>query len=207
MLTDEDVAPKAGLLRECRAAFDWWQRLASGRAGVALMFGWALAEATVWPIIPDFLLAPMAAANRRRFYLPLAASILGAAVGGVLLFLFAAHAPDGAYRVLRHVPMVHESQIAAADRELVARGAAGYFVQPWSGIPFKVWAVVGGALGLSPWRAIPAFILGRGLRMTLWATLARLLASRFPRFVRDFSLFLAAIYAVVFFYGWWQVTG
>jgi hypothetical protein len=67
--------------------------------------------------------------------------------------------------------------------------------------------VVGGALDLSPWQAIPAFILGRGLRMALWATLARTLAGRFPRFLRDFSLFLAAIYAVVFFYGWWQVTG
>jgi 1-acyl-sn-glycerol-3-phosphate acyltransferase len=207
VLTNQDVAPRAGLLRECRAAFDWWQRLASRRTGVALMFGWAVAEATVWPVIPDFLLAPMAAANRRHFYVPLAASILGAAVGGVLLFLFAAYAPDGAYRVLQHVPMVRESQIAAANRELVARGAAGYFVQPWSGIPFKVWAVVGGALGLSPWRAIPAFVLGRGLRMALGATLARVLAGRFPRFVRDFSLFLAAIYAVVFFYGWWQVTG
>jgi membrane protein YqaA with SNARE-associated domain len=171
------------------------------------MFTWAVAEATVWPFIPDVLLAPMAAANRRRFYVPLLAAIAGMAAGGCALYLLAYWDGDAAMRFLERVPLVSERQIEEVQRRLSRDGVPAFLVQPWSGVPFKVWAVVGGGLGLSPWQAIPTFIVARALRMTVVALLARALGARFAEFLRDHSLLVAALYIVLFLAGWWLVTG
>jgi membrane protein YqaA with SNARE-associated domain len=197
---------RAGLLRECRAAFDRWERFASGRLGMAVLFAWAVAEATVWPVIPDFLLVPMAAGSRRRFLRPLVASVLGSALGGAVLFLFAFSFPRQAEAGVRRLPLVYEHQIQRAHDELAARGAAAYLAQPWSGVAFKVWGVEGGALGIAPWQAIPAFVVGRAVRMAVFAAGARVLGARLRGFLRDFSLFVALIYLACFSYGWWQVV-
>ncbi|MGE4606957.1 MAG: hypothetical protein AAEJ52_09475, partial [Myxococcota bacterium] len=50
---------KVVFLEQSRAAFDRWEGFARSRAGLSVLFVWALAEATVWPIIPDALLVPM----------------------------------------------------------------------------------------------------------------------------------------------------
>lgn len=195
------------LLRQCRLSFDWWQRFASGRAGGWVMFGWACAEAIFWPVIPDFLLVPMAAANRRRFYVSLLASIAGSALGGSFLFGLASFYPALAGSFLGHLPLVYPWQVAEVSQELASQGTGAFVSQPWTGISFKVWAVAGGTQGLHPWLVIPLFIAARAFRMAVFATAARLLAGWQSRFVRDFWLYLVAAYLVLFFYEWWQIVG
>jgi membrane protein YqaA with SNARE-associated domain len=170
------------------------------------MFAWALAEATVWPILPDFLLVPMVAANRRRFHVPLAAAVTGMAAGCATTVLFAYRAPRHAWGVLRHLPLVHEQQIDVARRHLAAHGTAAFLFQPWSGVPSKIWAVVAGAERPNPWLAIPALVIARSLRMAVLAGAARLLAGRFAGAIRDHSIFLAATYVTVFSIGLWRIS-
>jgi membrane protein YqaA with SNARE-associated domain len=198
-------AANAALLSECRAAFDWWERWSSSRPGLATLFVWAVAEATVWPILPDFLLVPMALGNRRRFYLPLAAAALGMAVGGTCLYLFSYWQPHRALALLAHLPTIRAAKITGARSYLAAHGVAGFLYQPWSGIPFKVWAIVGGTGSLNPFLVIPTFIAARTFRMAIFASLARVFAGRFAGFVRDFFLFLVIIYLALFFFGWWEL--
>jgi membrane protein YqaA with SNARE-associated domain len=194
------------LLNECRASFDWWQRLACSRRGFWLMFAWAAAEATFWPVIPDFLLVPMAAVYGRRFYVPLAAAVLGAALGGIINYLYSTIAPAQALDILRHIPLVSESQIDIVRANLARDGIMAYLYQPWSGVPFKVWAVVGGSMHLSPLLAIPTFVAARAFRMAVFATIAGLVGARFSIFLRDYWLFVLAIYVVLFSFGLWWVA-
>jgi membrane protein YqaA with SNARE-associated domain len=169
------------------------------------MFGWAFAEAMVWPVIPDVLLVPMAIANRRRFYVPLGAAIAGSALGGTALYLAATLLPDPAGTLLQLLPLVSERQITAAQTSLAAWGAAALLAQPWSGVPLKVWALVAVMHGIAPWPAIPLFIGARAVRMALVALAARLLGHVFAGFIRDIWLYLAALYLGLFGVGWWQL--
>ena len=196
----------AGLRRACHALYDGWESFASSRWGTALMFLWAVAEATVWPVIPDVLLAPMVVGNRRRFYVPLAAAALGSAIGGTCLYLLAYWAPDQAMDFILRLPLTSEFQMREAARRLMADGAWAFFYQPWSGIAFKLWAVAAASGGISPWVAIPAFIAGRAIRMAIVATVTRLLAGWLYRFVRNYSILVLAVYLGLFFFGWWQVV-
>jgi 1-acyl-sn-glycerol-3-phosphate acyltransferase len=194
------------LLRECRRAWAAWERLASSRAGANLMFSWALAEAVAWPIIPEFLLFPMAVGARERFSVPLASSVIGSSIGGTLVYVYAWKRPSRALAALPRLPTVSERQIARASAALQAHGVAAFLAQPWSGVPLKVWAIVAGAQGLDPRLAIPTFIAGRATRMVLVAAFAGVLGTRLRSVMRDYSLYLAAAYAAVFFYGWRRIV-
>lgn len=196
----------AGLLRECRATYAWWERFAASWTAARLMLVWAFAEAIVWPIIPDFLLIPMAAVAGRRFYITLAAAAVGSALGGTLWFVVAVWQPQWALSVVPNLPFVPPRHVEGVREALVTHGTNAFLLQPWSGIPFKVWAPVAAGEGVNSLVAVPVFILARSARMAIAAAAAAGVGALLRRFLRDFSIFVAAIYAVLFAYGWWQLS-
>jgi hypothetical protein len=107
---------------------------------------------------------------------------------------------------LERLPLVPPRQVHTAEAGLAAHGAAAYLLQPWGGVPFKVWALVGGGMGLDPKLVIPAFILARAARLALVALAARAVALRFGGALRRHFgpavvLYLAAATAL-----WWRLV-
>jgi hypothetical protein len=72
-------------------------------------------------------------------------------------------------------------------------------------VPFKVWALIAGSEGRSPGEAIPLFIVARGTRMAIVATLACILGQRFTSMIRNYCIFLAMAYLALFLYVWWHL--
>jgi membrane protein YqaA with SNARE-associated domain len=197
-----DAAVTDPLRRACRGAFDGWTRFASGRDALALMFAWALAEATVWPVIPDALLAPLVVGNRRRFHVTLVAATAGMALGGGISYGVAFRDPRFAGALLRRLPLAPVAHLDIARRHLARHGVSAFLYQPWSGVALKIWAVAGAELGLPPSRVIPAFVVGRSLRLAVTALVARLVARYLAGALRDFFLPVLAAYLAAFLYGW-----
>jgi membrane protein YqaA with SNARE-associated domain len=197
-------APDDGIVGASRHVFDAWERFAATGWAVALMFAWAFSEAIFWPLIPDVLLVLLVAGNRRRFYVPLAAAIVGSAAGGAALYLFAYWQPEQAADFLNALPLVTDSQIARATDGIADDGAAAFWLQPWSGVPFKVWAVAAGGDGVAPHAAIPIFIVARLARMAVFAALTACVVGVARPWVRDLALFILPAYVILFSYGWWQ---
>lgn len=186
------------------ALHDRWQRFSEGRAALPVLFVWALAEATLWPIIPDAMLAPMALVRRTGRRRLAAACIAGMALGGVVTVLVAHAAPGFALDLLRDLPLVTKAQIEAAADGLHDHGAAGFLIQPVSGIPFKVWAVLAGVKDIGPALVIPLFIVARGARMLATTLVTGTIGHLLRRRLRDWFAVVAAIYVVGFaivFYG------
>jgi len=188
----------SSVARPSRALFDRWAQFAESRAAAPVLFAWAVAEATVWPILPDALLAPLMLARRTRRLWLVAACVAGMTLGGILTVLVAHWAPGFAPDLLRDLPLMTEEQIRGAADGVREHGAAGFLIQPVSGIPFKAWATAAGVQGLSPVLVIPAFIVARGLRMAatalLFGAIARLLGPR----LRDWFAVVAVLYAAGF---------
>src|SRR5687767_302447 len=151
--------------RPSHALYDGWARFAESRAAAPVLFAWAVAEATVWPILPDALLAPLILARRTRRLWLVAACIAGMTLGGIVTVLVAHWAPSFALDLLRDLPLVTEEQVRGAADGVRDHGAAGFLIQPVSGIPFKAWAVAAGVQDLSPLPVIAAFVVARGVRM------------------------------------------
>ena len=163
---------------------------------------WSFAESIVWPIIPDFLLVLLVIGRPRRAYYSLAACIAGSALGASVLYGLAWIRPAEAARVLPFLPFVFEADIAATQDRVAQDGALAFIEQPVSGIPFKVWGIVGAMNGLPPVLALPIAILARAARMSLVTVAAAFLGARFDRFIRDYWLVLLVVYVTIFVLGW-----
>lgn len=185
-----------------RTAFDRWQAFCCSRQGTLTMFLWAAAEATFWPIIPDGLLFPMAIGRQTKYWQLLGAAILGSTLGGITIYLFAYFMPDTALSVLPHLPVVQTFMIEKAGQSLNEQGAMAFWTQPWSGVSFKIFAIEAGARGIDPLRALSLSVAARGLRMLVSSGIPRLLARRFPKFFRDYWLYILGAYLLMFGYVW-----
>jgi membrane protein YqaA with SNARE-associated domain len=161
-----------------------------------------MAEATVWPILADFLLVPLVLGRPRRAGKHLAGAVTGMALGGIGLYLFAFQWPARGRRLLSRLPTVHAAAIDRAEKGLAAHGLAIFIFQPISGVPFKVWALLAGSEGRSPLRAIPLFIVARAARMAIVTLTVRIIGVRYRPFLRDYFLFLMTIYLAGFLYVW-----
>jgi membrane protein YqaA with SNARE-associated domain len=159
-----------------------WRQLAASRTAVVTCFVWALGEATVWPVIPDVALFVFVLAAPARAPRPLLATAAGAAAGGTLTVLVASLAPHAATSIVLHVPLVHAQSVGAVRSYLRSHTLIVAFLhQPWSGIPFKLWAVTAVADGRAPLLVIACFILGRSLRFATAAIVAGLLGRLLQR--------------------------
>jgi len=150
------VAPERPDSRLRRRVADF----AGSPAGLLTVFLWAVAEAVVWPLIPEFALAVLCvAAPRRSLRLGLTAAA-GSVVGGVVMYLLAArgvHLPQ-----LLTTARMHEF---LADR-MAAEGAHGLRHQAFNGIPFKVYGLAAGSAHVGLLAFLVNCMPGRLVRIT-----------------------------------------
>ena len=115
----------------------WYRRVhvfARSRAALWTVFAWAVAEALWLPIVPDVPVALLVLAAPLRAPMLVVAAIAGTTVGGALAF---AAGPA----LLEHAPLVTDRMVDQAATWLAADGADAVARQPWSGIPFKAFAL------------------------------------------------------------------
>lgn len=114
-------------------------RWSTGRASLALLFAWSVAEGILWPVVPDPLLGLMGAASPRRapwlFLLVLSGGLLGV----LLLWPLLSLAPVLMRELLIALPVVDAPMLAAASARVVD-GSPLSVMQWGGGTPLKVWA-------------------------------------------------------------------
>jgi membrane protein YqaA with SNARE-associated domain len=157
--------------------------LASSRAAPLIGFGWGLAEATLFFIVPDVWIGWVAVVARRAAWAVLAFTLAGALVGGAVMYaLGAATAPTTSASILDDVPTVDRDSIRRVSGEMEKHGPRSVVYGPLRmGTPYKLYARAAGAQDES----LAAFVLWsipgrleRFLPVTVFAILAGLLLRR-----------------------------
>ena len=163
---------------------------------------WGFAEATLFFIVPDVLLSIVAVrSGRHAAWIATAWAIAGAIAGGALMYCWSARNADGAIALLDRLPAISPQMIARVGEDLRQSGPATMIVGAFSGVPYKVYAVMAPAvpIGLAPF--LLASIPIRALRFVAVVLIAdganRLLAARLS--LRRRTTLLAAFW--LFFYG------
>jgi hypothetical protein len=140
-------------------------------AGPALAAVWGFAEATLFFVVPDVLIAWLAVARGWRVaVLAAGAASLGAAAGGMLVHAAAVAAPEATRAAILAVPAISDAMVAAAE----AKAADGWFAAALgasvTGVPYKIYAMLAPAAGwdaLSLALATPVLRLPRFLAVAL----------------------------------------
>lgn len=169
-------------------------------------FVWGVAEGTLFFIVPDVLLSY--AGLRRGTRAAVSASLyaaVGAAIGGVIMFLWSTRDPAGAYAAVQAVPAISTDMGHAAH---AAMERDGWFVAtlmgPLSVTPFKLYAVTAPHVGAPLWLFAAASVLARLPRFLIvslgCALITRWLGPRFGRGALGWALALGWVlfYAAFF---------
>jgi membrane protein YqaA with SNARE-associated domain len=166
---------------------------------LALVAVWSAAEATVWPLMPDAVLVPLAASWPGDWWRLALAAAIGSLSGG--LVSYTAGLVGSVERPLRRLPLIRPAMIAAATTWLAEEGPAGLRHQPLSGLPYKVFALLAGAgrLPLGPF--LFWSLLARGARFAAVSGTAALLGRALSPYLSRHGWLLLLLWTAVFLAG------
>jgi membrane protein YqaA with SNARE-associated domain len=183
-----------------RRLYAWMMKWGDSPWAERALFGFSFSESSFFPIPPDPLLIAMTVSNTKkwlRFALITAtASVLGAALGyliGFFVFETIGQPIIDAYHLQSDFEAVQQSY---TDTAFVAVFAAGF-----TPIPFKVFTLAGGFIGIN----FPAFILAsflsRGARFALVAWLAHKLGAKYKDKIEKYIDLLSLIFVALLVLG------
>lgn len=131
--------------------------------------GLSFAESSFFPVPPDVMLAPMCLATPRRAWFFALLTTLASVAGGLLGYAIGAFALDAILPWLQqsHYWPAYQTAVAWFERW----GFWAVFIAGFSPIPYKVFTIAAGALGMALLPFTLVSLVGRGLRFFLVAGL------------------------------------
>lgn len=131
--------------------------------------GLSFAESSFFPVPPDVMLAPMALANPAKAWSYALLTTLASVIGGIIGYLLGAFAFEAIEPLIRDAGYWDGYQRAAAWFD--TWGFWAIFLAGFSPIPYKVFTISAGVIGMSMPLFILASAIGRGARFFMVAGL------------------------------------
>jgi membrane protein YqaA with SNARE-associated domain len=126
---------------------------------------WGFAEATLFFIVPDVLLTYLTLRRGWKAGLVAAAvALVGALVGGALMYAWGVRDPAGAEEALDVVPAIGGGLIASVQAGMAQDWVRALFTGAFSGVPYKIFAVEAGHAGIGSGLFLAVSILARYAR-------------------------------------------
>lgn len=157
-------------------------RLAAHPRAPAMLTGLSFVEAIVFPVPPEVMLAPMSLANPKRAFWFATLSLLGSLVGMFIGYAIGHFALELAMPLLERFG--YADQFDEIKRQAAENGFWLLLIAGFTPIPFKVFTLASGAVGMP---LLPFFfgaLIGRGKRVYLVAAAIRIGGARAERLLR-----------------------
>lgn len=121
----------------------------------AVAFGWGVAEATVFFVVPDAWTSYLALRRPGRGFATTASATAGALLGGSLVHGWAARTPpERSADLARRIPAISVAMVTKVDRQMSEHGLPALMIGPFTGTPYKLYARSAGVQGLG----LPGFL-------------------------------------------------
>jgi membrane protein YqaA with SNARE-associated domain len=174
-----------------------FDRLASSRAALWLACAWGVAEATFFFVVPDVLLSLVACRALRPALKASLMALVGALIGGAVMYGVGMAAPDAARDFLNHIPAISPTLMTRVVGQIDERGLVAILIGPLKGIPYKIYAVEWGARGGSLLGFLLISIPARYVRFLLASLVARGIARMLEPLTHHRARVELAILAVI----------
>ncbi len=169
----------------------------------AAVFLWAFAEATFFPLPPEILLVPLIVCAPDGWFPLVVASLAGSLAGGAVGFSFARLRPERARTLLVRIPGVAPGMVTKAERWIGRQGVGAVAFSAWTGVPYKIFAVLSGAAEHAWVPFIGASVLARGLRVVALGWGAHMVGTHWGEPIRRQGLLFGLIYVGLVAAGYW----
>jgi membrane protein YqaA with SNARE-associated domain len=110
---------------------------------------WGFAEATLFFLIPDVLLSAIALKSGKKALIACAFALLGALIGGTIMYFWGISDPAASQYVVEKVPAIDPSKLQEVKSSLSSDGLIAMILGPAKGIPYKIYAITAASTGIS----------------------------------------------------------
>lgn len=128
-------------LKSAHSPLPRWQQALVGPPGILIAGLWGFAEATFFFLIPDVFLSLVALLLWPRTWKHVLSAIVGAVLGGALLFHLAAADQQRTRLAVARVPFIREYMFTKVDDGFRSQGLYALLSGSIGGIPYKLYAV------------------------------------------------------------------
>lgn len=115
---------------------------------IIIAFVWGFAEATAFFIVPDVYLGFVALFNWRRGLWAMIAALIGAMLGGSVMYTLAMNNPSGLNLFLTRVPLIDSTLVNDVADKMRTDGLITLLNGPLRGTPYKIYAAQAGEQSL-----------------------------------------------------------
>ena len=162
--------------------------------------GLSFAESSFFPIPPDVMLAPMALARPERAWWYALITTVASVLGGLMGYLI------GVFAFEMVEPMLHQAgywdAYLKAGEWFAIWGFWAVFLAGFSPIPYKIFTISAGVVGMALLPFIIASLIGRGARFFLVAGLMRWGGARMEQRLRTYVDFLGWLFIALIVIAW-----
>ncbi len=181
-------------------------RWAAHRHACWYLGGLSFAESSFFPIPPDVMLAPMVLAQRQRAWRFALITTLMSVLGGVLGYMIGMFAFEMVEPILHDYGYWDRFQKAVVWFE--DWGFWVIFLAGFSPIPYKVFTICAGTVGMALFPFVLASLIGRGARFFMVAGLIWWGGEKMDKLLRVYvdRLGWVVVIAAITVYGWFKLT-
>jgi membrane protein YqaA with SNARE-associated domain len=145
------------------------------KLGAAL---WGFAEATLFFIVPDVYLTGVGLYDVRKSLFACLYALLGAMVGGTIMYYWGMRDAAGALGALDAIPSISTDMLARARADVVDMGTRAVPRGLLFGVPYKIFAVQAGSVGVGLISFLLISIPARLIRFLVTTTVIPFLVKR-----------------------------
>ena len=135
-------------------------------------------------------------------------SLIGALIGGLVLFFWSSTDQVTARHLLEGIPGINSGMINDVNQEIIDQGLVAILFGPLSGTPYKIYAVQAAGLGANIWMFMFISIFARLIRFILVTTVCHYVLKLINVMVdKKYNLKILIIGWIIFYVFYFSVMG
>jgi membrane protein YqaA with SNARE-associated domain len=166
---------------------------------------WGFGEATLFFIIPDVLLSAIALHSGKKAIFACIYALVGALIGGSILYAWGAYEPTESASVIEKVPAIDTAMMQEVKTSLTNDGLLAMVLGPTKGIPYKIYAITAHEVGISYGAFLAASIPARFIRFFVVTILTWLISTyilKKQKIKVKYYIWALAWFIIYFLYFW-----
>lgn len=140
---------------------------------------WGFAEATLFFILPDVLLSYYALDKKSQLIRLSCITLIGALLGGTLMYYWGQHDYEVAYRWVESVPAINNELMSSVKENMRQSDSLAIMLGPLQGLPYKTFAAQAYSAGITIESFLFISVPARLIRFLAIAYIARWIATGF----------------------------
>ncbi len=148
--------------------------------------GLSFAESSFFPIPPDVMLAPMVLAKRHKAWTYAGVTTLASVLGGIAGYFIGMYSFEVVVPVLRDLHLWSDNGFVMVQEWFREWGFWAIFIAGFSPVPYKIFTIASGAIGMAFLPFVLASAIGRGARFFLVAGVIRAGGEKMEKILRQY---------------------